>query len=287
MGFLKYKKEIDLYIENYFKSLPQNKITEAMSYSMNSGGKRVRGSLALMSGNMFDGAREDILDMALAIEMIHTYSLIHDDLPSMDNDILRRGMKTSHVVFGEAMAILSGDALLNEAFTVMIGSYGLKSKNGSRAALLMSKASGRDGMILGQVLDLENEEKDASYDELLACHNKKTGELISISLVAPAVYLGASDKEIEKIKDFGIKLGLVFQIQDDILDSISTEKELGKTIGKDKKMNKTTYVSLFGVEKSREIEKELIEDCIDILKQLDRDTREIEEFVYFLEERNY
>lgn len=287
MGFLKYKKEIDTYIENYFKSLPNNKITEAMSYSMNSGGKRVRGSLALMSGKMFGESKEEILDMALAIEMIHTYSLIHDDLPSMDNDSLRRGMKTSHVVFGEAMAILAGDALLNEAFTVMLESYALKSKDGVRAALLMSKASGRDGMILGQVLDLENEKKDASYKELLACHNKKTGELISISLVAPATFLGASEEELEKIKSFGLKLGLVFQIQDDILDSVSTEEELGKTIGKDEKMNKTTYVSLFGVEKSREIEKELIEDCIDILKDIDRDTKEIEEFVYFLKERNY
>lgn len=287
MGFLKYKKEIDLYIENYFKTLPKNKITKSMGYSMNSGGKRVRGSLALMSGKMFSKNKEEVLDMALSIEMIHTYSLIHDDLPSMDNDDLRRGMETSHVKFGEAMAILTGDALLNEAFTVMLGSYGVKSKEGAMASLIMSEASGREGMILGQVIDLENEKKDASYKELLSCHNKKTGELIAVSLLAPAVYFGADDEEIFKIKEFGLKLGLLFQIQDDILDSISTEKELGKTIGKDERMNKTTYVSLFGVEKSKEIEKEMIKSCIDILNSINRDTKEIEEFVYFLENRSF
>lgn len=287
MGFLKYKKEIDLYIENYFKNLPYNEITKAMGYSMNSGGKRVRGSLCLMSGIMFGGEKEDLLDMALSIEMIHTYSLIHDDLPSMDNDTLRRGMETSHIKFGEAIAILAGDSLLNEAFTLMLKSYGIKSKKGAKASLALAEAAGREGMILGQVLDLENEKKDARYDDLVSCHNKKTGELIAVSLLAPAIYYGASEKELLKIKEFGLNLGLLFQIQDDILDSVSTEKELGKTIGKDAKMNKTTYVSLFGVEKSKKIEKDMIKASIDILNSINRDTKEIKEFVYFLENRSF
>jgi len=283
----RYKTLMDETILNYFRTLPDNRLTEAMAYSMNLGGKRLRPALVLMSSRIFGGNEEEILPMALAMEMIHTYSLIHDDLPAMDNDELRRGKPTSHIVFGEANAILAGDALLNEAFTVLLSNYAVKSTEGARAALRISEAAGREGMILGQVYDLENEKKKVSLSELVSCHNRKTGELIAASLTGPAVFYGASADEIEKIHTFGIRLGLAFQIQDDILDRTSTKEVLGKSTGKDEKSGKSTYVELFGIERSREMAREVTAECLEILESIDRDTKELSDVTEQLMKRTY
>lgn len=282
-----FKQDVDQEILNYFTRIPHNAISEAMAYSMNQGGKRLRPSLVFLSSEIFGGNRDEALPMALAMEMIHTYSLIHDDLPAMDNDVLRRGKPTSHIVFGEALAILAGDALLNEAMTILLENYAVKSEKGAKAALMISKASGREGMILGQVLDLENEKKRASYEELVMCHNHKTGDLIAASLTAPAIYFGATDEEVKTIHEFGIKLGLAFQIQDDILDKTSTNEVLGKSTGKDEKSGKSTYVELFGIDKSREMMKEVTAECLESLKSLKRDTAKLADLSKTLMERTY
>ena len=256
------KNLLDTEILNYFRRLPDNTITKAMMYSMSIGGKRLRPILCLLTGELFGKSTEELMPMALAMEMIHTYSLIHDDLPAMDNDDYRRGKPTSHKVFGEANAILAGDALLNEAFTVLLESYAVQGESGARAALYISGCSGRDGMILGQVMDLHHEEYPATFDELRLCHHKKTGELITAAVCAPAVYAGATAEEIILLEEYAGNLGLAFQIQDDILDVTSSREVLGKTVGKDEKSNKTTYVGLFGVDKSREMAKEATEACL-------------------------
>lgn len=283
----KYKKTIDEIIQDYFRGLPENTLKRAMAYSMNLGGKRLRPSLVLLSSRIFGGEEKEVHAMALAMEMIHTYSLIHDDLPSMDDDDLRRGKPTNHKVFGEANAILAGDALLNEAFTVLLSNYAVKSREGAEAALFISRSAGREGMILGQVYDLENETKRATLEELILCHNRKTGELIAASLAAPAILFGAEKDEVEKMYAFGIELGLAFQIQDDILDRTSTKEVLGKSIGKDNESGKSTYVELFGIERSKEMAKETTESCLKILSTLDRDTSELAQLTELLLHRTY
>lgn len=281
------KNLLDTEILNYFRRLPDNTITKAMMYSMSIGGKRLRPILCLLTGELFGKSTEELMPMALAMEMIHTYSLIHDDLPAMDNDDYRRGKPTSHKVFGEANAILAGDALLNEAFTVLLESYAVQGESGARAALYISGCSGRDGMILGQVMDLHHEEYPATFDELRLCHHKKTGELITAAVCAPAVYAGATAEEIILLEEYAGNLGLAFQIQDDILDVTSTREVLGKTVGKDEKSNKTTYVGLFGVDKSREMAKEATEACLAALSKLRRDTSKLEDLTRSLMERTY
>jgi len=283
----KYKAIIDKIILNYFEHLPENTLNKSMAYSMNLGGKRLRPTLVLLSSRIFGGVEEEAYKMALAMEMIHTYSLIHDDLPAMDDDDLRRGKPTNHKVFGEANAILAGDALLNEAFTVLLSSYAVKSREGAEATLFISRAAGREGMILGQVYDLQNEQKRASLQELMDCHNKKTGELIAASLTAPAILFGAEKEETDKMYAFGIQLGLAFQIQDDILDKTSTKEVLGKSIGKDKESGKSTYVELFGIERSKEMAKEVTDSCLKILSTLNRDTTDLAELTSMLLDRTY
>lgn len=281
------KNLLDTEILNYFRRLPDNTITKAMMYSMSIGGKRLRPILCLLTGELFGKSTEELMPMALAMEMIHTYSLIHDDLPAMDNDDYRRGKPTSHKVFGEANAILAGDALLNEAFTVLLESYAVQGESGARAALYISGCSGRDGMILGQVMDLHHEEYPATFDELRLCHHKKTGALITAAVCAPAVYAGATAEEIILLEKYAGNLGLAFQIQDDILDVTSSREVLGKTVGKDEKSNKTTYVGLFGVDKSREMAKEATEACLAALSKLRRDTSKLEDLTRSLMERTY
>ena len=281
------KTIIDGAILNYFQNLPDNRIHEAMAYSMNLGGKRLRPALALVMAKIYEEDPEEILPMALALEMIHTNSLIHDDLPAMDNDDLRRGKPTSHKVFGEALAILAGDALLNEAMNVLLETYAAKGPRGAAAALHISRSAGREGMILGQVMDLEHETRRASYEELMACHREKTGKLIAAAITAPAIYFGADPEETGKFQAFGLKLGLAFQIQDDILDKTATAEVLGKSIGKDEKSGKTTYVELFGIEKSKEMAREATLECLDILAGIPRDTQILADLAKTLMERSY
>ncbi|HYE84192.1 MAG TPA: farnesyl diphosphate synthase [Clostridia bacterium] len=237
-------------------------ITEAMRYSLFAGGKRLRPILALLSCELFSGNEEEVLPFACCIEMIHTYSLIHDDLPAMDNDDLRRGKPTNHKVFGEGYAVLAGDALLNHAFETMMGII-VESPRYEyiRAMDVICRASGILGMIGGQCIDLYSENKSIGLDTLKSMHVRKTGALIKASLAAGAILSKAEEVDIKNIMDFGELIGLAFQVADDILDISGSEEKLGKCIHKDARIHKSNFISFYGLEKSGQIAKELVSEA--------------------------
>lgn len=237
----------------------QKIILEAMNYSVKAGGKRLRPLLMLETARMFDeNTDEKKLDIVLpfmaAIEMIHTYSLVHDDLPAMDNDEFRRGKKTTHAKYGEDLGILAGDGLLNMAYEVM--SEGILQAenpyNASKAFNIIAKKAGVYGMVGGQTVDIINEGREMDLDTIMYIHNLKTAALIEASMMAGAVLGGAVNREIETIEKIAQNVGIAFQIQDDILDVTSTTEVLGKPVFSDEKNHKTTYVSICGIEQSRE-----------------------------------
>ena len=245
--------EIDTALDEYLaaKNNPQKIIYESMRYSVFAGGKRLRPILMWETALMCGGDWNDVKNFACALEMVHTYSLIHDDLPAMDNDDLRRGMPTSHIKFGEDIAILAGDALLTKAFEVIsLGDYPDPAK-AMRATNIFAAAAGTDGMVGGQIIDLASEGKNITLSELQLMHLLKTGALIRAACVIGAIMAGADETEINAVDDFAKNLGIAFQIRDDILDVIGTEAELGKPIGSDASEEKNTYVKLCGIEKSK------------------------------------
>jgi len=244
---------------------PQKKIYEAEEYSLMAGGKRLRPVIMMMTAKMCGKSPEAVLPFATAIEMIHTYSLIHDDLPAMDNDDLRRGKPTNHKVFGEAMAILAGDALLTKAFEVAssFDDESVSRENVLRAISTLAVAAGDNGMIGGQVVDIESRNEDAELLKYL--HSLKTGALIRASGVIGAILSGATEEQIKAVDNFCSYLGIAFQIQDDILDVTGSEEELGKPIGSDAENNKSTYVTLFGVEKAEQMAEDYTNKAIESL----------------------
>ena len=227
-------------------------LKESMDYSLQAGGKRIRPMLLLAVLHELGARHPDALKVAAAIEMIHTYSLVHDDLPSMDNDDLRRGMPTNHKVYGEAVAILAGDALLTYSFGIIARLEHVSSDDKVRLIDLLSVAAGAEGMVGGQVLDIEGEEKKLSLEELERVHRLKTGALLTYSILAGAILGRASAEEMLAFSRFGEHLGLAFQIQDDILDVTGTSQELGTTAGKDESSEKSTYPSLLTLPKAKE-----------------------------------
>lgn len=261
------KKKID-YIETLLNEyMPkeegyQQTIIKAMNYSLKAGGKRLRPILTLESCKIVGGKEEDAIPFAIAIEMIHTYSLIHDDLPALDNDDLRRGKPTNHKVFGDGMATLAGDALLNYAFEVMLSSSIDKEDSNKylKAINEIAKHAGIYGMIGGQVVDVESENKIIDKDKLDFIHLNKTAAMIIGCMRAGAIIGGATEEQLERITKYGRNIGLSFQIVDDILDITGDETKLGKPIGSDVENHKSTYPSLLGLEKSREIARQLIEE---------------------------
>lgn len=240
----------------------QQTIMKAMNYSLKAGGKRLRPILTLESCRIIGGKEEDAIPFAVAVEMIHTYSLIHDDLPALDNDDLRRGKPTNHKVFGDAMATLAGDALLNYAFEVMLSSSINKEDSNKylKAINEIAKHAGIYGMIGGQVVDVESENKIINKDKLDFIHLNKTAAMIVGCMRAGAIIGGATEEELKKVTNYGKNIGLSFQIIDDILDITGDEMKLGKPIGSDIENHKSTYPSLLGLEKSREIARQLIEE---------------------------
>lgn len=263
-----YSERINSRLEQLINMMCEPSILkDAMCYSLLGGGKRLRPSLCLMSADMYGGA-DKALDFACAIEMIHTYSLIHDDLPAMDNDVLRRGKPTCHVVFGESFAILAGDGLLNCAFEVML-SAALREIESSdcciKAMHLIAKAAGTKGMISGQAADISFEGKGLDLKVLEFIHLRKTAALISASVTAGAVLHGAPDNEISALETYGSCIGLVFQIVDDILDIQGNEETLGKSTGKDEKSGKLTFVSALGIEDSRIIARQKTKEAKEAL----------------------
>lgn len=244
----------------------------AIRYSLFAGGKRIRPILALIGSEIVGGRSEVAMPVAVAIECIHTYSLIHDDLPAMDNDDLRRGKPTSHKVFGEAVAILAGDALLNLAFEIMTSETTLRTCRHDRllkAIGCLSKASGSFGLIAGQVVDMLSEGKRVDRRQIDFIVKGKTARLIGASLQCGAIMGGASDAEINCLALFGEKLGVAFQIRDDILDHEGNSSELGKAVGKDEQRGKATYPSIIGINNSKTLMNEEIQSAITLLDDFD------------------
>ena len=249
--------EIEQIIKRYLPEEEgwQKTIMEAMNYSILAGGKRLRPMLMSETYRLFGGKSKVIEPFMAAMEMIHTYSLVHDDLPAMDNDALRRGLPTVHVKFGEDMAILAGDALLNFAFETACQGFAVKpgDANVEKAFAVLAKKAGVYGMVGGQVVDVESEKSDdcsITREKLDFIYRLKTGALIESSMMIGAILAGASSDEVSRVEQIAAKLGLAFQIQDDVLDVTSTLEVLGKPVGSDEKNNKATYVTFEGLDKA-------------------------------------
>ena len=264
-------------------------IIKAMQYSVNAGGKRLRPILNILANKLLDGNLNETLDTACSLEFIHTYSLIHDDLPAMDDDDLRRGKPTNHIVFGEAIGILSGDALLTLAFEVLTANA-IKYKENVFAHLKAQKiiafAAGIEGMISGQVKDIENEGQILSADELEEIHNMKTGALIKASLLSGLILCNPNDEQINALSVYGDNLGLAFQITDDILDITGDIDKLGKTVGKDSRSKKFTYPTLYGLERSKEITRQKINEAISALDIFGENALPLKELAQSIAERD-
>ena len=302
MGFnteLKQKtEEINEIISQYF---PEDRnqsgnVQEAMLYSLQSGGKRLRPLMLLEVYRMISketnlGAEESAKCFACALEMIHTYSLVHDDLPAMDNDLLRRGIPTTHAKYGEAVGILAGDALLNEAFSIT-ASRMCETKDSElircvKAQKVLAESAGKDGMILGQQIDLESEGKKTDSKQLLLMYELKTSRLIEAAFVIGTILGGGSDRDIENAYQAASNLGIAFQLKDDLLDMTGDEKKLGKPINSDIRNQKSTYVSLEGIENTSKEVKRLTDEAINCLKKLPGNTGFMECLMRSLIEREY
>lgn len=262
------------------------RLIEAMLYSLRAGGKRLRPALVLCSFEAVGGGQADKPSAeaaALAIELVHTFSLVHDDLPAMDNDDLRRGMPTNHKVYGEAMAILAGDAMLSAAFEVLAE---LGGETGVVLVRELATATGPAGMVGGQVLDIAAEGSTLTAEELARVHRLKTGALLRAACRLGALAAGASGKPLEAVSRFGGHIGLAFQIVDDILDVTSTAEQMGKATGKDRAAGKNTYPSLFGLDESRRLAEQQLEQAVAALHPLGSAADDLAELATFVVHRD-
>ena len=265
----------------------QRIIFEAMNYSVRAGGKRLRPMLMEETYHMFGGSSAVIEPFMAAIEMIHTYSLVHDDLPAMDNDEYRRGKKTTHAVYGEAMGILAGDALLNMAYETAAKAFDMEVADArvARAFTVLAKKAGVYGMVGGQVVDVESEKSDdcpITREKLDFIYRLKTGALIESSMMIGAILAGASSDEVSRVEQIAAKLGLAFQIQDDVLDVTSTLEVLGKPVGSDEKNNKATYVTFEGLDKAVSDVERISKEAEEQLDDLGYDDAFLKEFFEYL-----
>ncbi len=250
-------------------------VLKSMHYSLTAGGKRVRPALVLEFAKLCGGSEESALPFACAVEMIHTYSLIHDDLPCMDNDDMRRGKPTNHKVFGEAQAVLGGDALLTLAFETILSREAVMYNSAEKcveAGRVLAVCAGAEGMIGGQIIDIESEELEAGVDRLREMDDRKTGALIRAACLLGCISAGADDRLKAAARDYANNIGLAFQIVDDILDVTSDNETLGKPVGSDEQNKKSTYVSCLGIEKCRELVGTLTDKAIESLSVFDGDT---------------
>jgi geranylgeranyl diphosphate synthase type II len=279
---LDFNKELDrktkFVEEKVYDFLPKEEgkqkiIFEAMNYSVKAGGKRLRPLLMLETAKLFCDETENIFPFMAAIEMIHTYSLVHDDLPAMDNDEFRRGKKTTHAQYGEDLGILAGDGLLNLAYEVMSDAIieADDSKKAAKAFQIIAKKAGAFGMVGGQTVDIISEGKEIDLDTIMYIHNLKTAALIEASMMAGAVLGGADNEEIGIVEKIAKNIGIAFQIQDDILDITSTTEVLGKPVMSDEKNHKITYVSICGLDKSKENVAKYSEEAMNLLDGLHRE----------------
>lgn len=252
---------------------PAADIVGAMGYSLFAGGKRLRPILCIAGAEAAGGEAKDVLPVACAIELIHTYSLIHDDLPVMDDDDMRRGKPTSHKVFGEAVALLAGDGLLTKAFHVMTGPdlvNRVKPESLLAVIGLIAQAAGYEGMVGGQVVDIQSEGKEVDPSIVEFIHTRKTAALISASVISGAILVGAAEDQVKALTSYGQNIGLAFQVSDDILDIEGDSQELGKNVGSDTRQEKITYPAILGLKRSKQIQKELVEQAIESLSPFDQ-----------------
>ena len=282
--------QIEKIIENYMPkdATLQKTVTDAMNYTMSAGGKRIRPLLMSETYRLFGGTEELIEPFMAALEMIHTYSLIHDDLPALDNDDYRRGRKTAHVVYGEAMAILAGDSLLNYAYETAAKAYALipisdiedadamqrellQRRSVDRAMAVLAAKPGIYGMIGGQVADVELTGTKLTKEQLVYIYENKTGALIEAAMMIGAILAGASEKDIVKVEEAAYNIGMAFQIQDDILDETATFEELGKPIHSDEESGKVTYVTIHGIDESGKEVSRLSHEAIAMLESMGED----------------
>jgi len=266
------------------ETTPPVQLHRAMRYSLLAGGKRLRPVLTLAAGEAFGADTDDLMPAACAIEMIHTYSLIHDDLPAMDNDDLRRGRPTCHKAFGEAVAILAGDALLTQAFRVLASDS--PKRNAERQVQVIREVATAAGtveaLIGGQMTDIESEGKNVDAAMLEDIHHSKTGAIITASVVVGGLIAGANEDQIDNLRQYGKGIGLAFQIADDILDVTSTSEQLGKTPGKDQAANKATYPAIHGIATSEARARELVEEAVATVSTLNLKTRVLEDIARFI-----
>jgi geranylgeranyl diphosphate synthase type II len=261
-------------------------LCESMRYSLMAGGKRLRPILLMAAADAVGAKGTDYLESACAIEMIHTYSLIHDDLPAMDDDDYRRGKLTNHKVYGAGMATLAGDALLTLAFEVMLRQSGATPENILQVVREMSVAAGPDGMVGGQALDLESEDKRISMETLRRMHMGKTGALFRAAIRSGAILGGASAIELSALTEYADNFGLAFQITDDVLDVTGDEAVIGKPVGSDEKNHKSTYVTLTSLEKAKALAKETVGDAVKALEPFGPEADFLRELVRYLVDRN-
>ena len=276
--------QIEIILDEYLPAQEglQKTVLTAMNTTVKAGGKRLRPMLINETYQMFGGKEDIVKPFMAAIEMVHTYSLVHDDLPAMDNDEYRRGRKTTHVVYGEDMAILAGDALLNYAFETAVKAFVLEPEDSltiGNAIRVLGEKAGIYGMLGGQVIDVKETGHAVSKDVLDTIYELKTGALIEAAMMIGAILGGASQEEVKTVERIASLVGLAFQVQDDILDVTSTQEELGKPIHSDEKNEKTTYVTLLGIDDAKKVVEEKSEEAISLLRTLPNENPYLEELL--------
>ncbi len=282
-------QEVDRYLDRLLPPETQHPVTihRAMRYSVFAGGKRLRPALVLASGTSLGGNRDTLMHLGSAIEMIHTYSLIHDDLPALDNDDLRRGVPTSHKVFGEAIAILAGDSLMTRCYQLLADLPGLSDPVRLTIIREIARATGTiDGMIGGQVIDLQSEGQTIGPDVLDYIHRSKTGALLTVCTRCGGIAAGADPAQLTALTEYGSKVGLAFQIMDDILDLTGSNQSLGKTAGKDLQVRKATYPALHGLEASQQRARELVAQAVEDTRALGEPAAPLRALAQFVVDRS-
>lgn len=288
MNYLQSRQSlIEENLERFVPVLYPNQLYESMRYSLLAGGKRLRPVLCLAACELAGGTTDMAMPTACALEMIHTMSLIHDDLPSMDNDDYRRGLPTNHKVYGEAMAILAGDALLAYAFQVIAETEAVPASRVLNVVQRLGLAASATGLVGGQVVDIESEGKQISLDTLQYIHEHKTGALLEVSVVSGALLGGANPEQVELLSNYARNVGLAFQIIDDVLDITATDEQLGKTAGKDLAQAKATYPSFWGIEASKAKAQQLITEAKMTLKPFGEKAVILEHLADFITQRHY
>nr|WP_229740660.1 farnesyl diphosphate synthase [Ornithinibacillus halotolerans] len=278
----------DSKVKSYFEQLDiPTELKKSMLYSLEAGGKRIRPILLLASYEAYATEVEKTYSSLVALEMIHTYSLVHDDLPAMDDDDYRRGLLTNHKVFGEDTAILAGDALLTYSFEIISRDPLLSDKEKVYLIQYLSKASGPSGMVAGQILDMEAEKTQVDLEQLEKIHALKTGELLRFAVTAGAYLGNATEEQINHLQDFAYYLGLIFQVQDDILDVTGDEAKLGKAVGSDETNNKSTYPKLLGIDGAIEMKNHYTEKALEHLRKANADTDKLLQLTNYISERDH